>query len=83
MKETINDLMELKDLIRARMEANHDECVDSLKDSENAFEAMYFEGYSKALQNCRLMVDDSILELIKSKITTHTENEPFITITRA
>ena len=79
MKETINDLMELKSFIRARMEANHDECVDAINKAESSHSLKYLEGYSKALTNCKLMVSDAILELIKSKLTTHPENEPPIT----
>lgn len=79
MKETINDLMELRSLIRARMEANHNECVDEINKAESSHSLKYLEGYSKALTNCKLMVSDAILELIQSKITTHTENEPPIT----
>lgn len=79
MKETINDLMELRSLIRARMEANHDECVDEINKVENGLGMKYLEGYIKALTNCKLMVSDAILELIQSKITTHHENEPPIT----
>lgn len=71
MRETINDLMELKDLISKKIDNNHDECVEESSKAENVHTLKYLEGYSKALTNCKLMVSDSILELIKSKQTTN------------
>jgi hypothetical protein len=79
MKETINDLMELKSLISQKIESNHDECIDAINKAESSHSLKYLEGYSKALTNCKLMVSDAILELIKSKLTTHPENELPIT----
>lgn len=73
MKETINDLMELKSLISRKIESNHDECLDEFKKAESSHQLKYLEGYIKALTNCKLMVSDAILELIQSKLTTHPE----------
>lgn len=79
MKETINDLMELRSLISQKINDNREECIDAANNTIDVKKHGYLEGYAMALTNCKLMVTDSILELIQSKTTTHTENEPPIT----
>lgn len=79
MKETINDLMELKSLISQKINNNREECIDAANNTTDVKKHEYLEGYAMALSNCKLMVSDSILELIQSKLTTHPENEPPIT----
>lgn len=79
MKETINDLMELKSLISRKINDNREECIEAANNTIDIKKHEYLEGYAMALTNCKLMVSDAILELIQSKLTTHPENEPPIT----
>lgn len=72
MSKTINDLMELKDLISKKINDNRNECIDASNSTVDIKKHEYLEGYSMALINCKLMVSDAILELIQSKITDHT-----------